>query len=248
MSNLIKTNKGDVVKKSGGMLGMLTANKSEVGRKPIAQTDVNFYNEKLNVEGRLGFIIDATYSRSDTWEKATRIQAKLFNEVEGLEVNVMHFGGNGINQTGWHDTAEPIISHMNGVSCVSGSTKILPCIDRYLNDDKDPKVLLMIGDTYEESHESGIAKAQKMKECGIKFFALQEGDDYSANQMYRTMTEITGGSYAKFDDEATLKGLIGAIKTYAVKGVEGLKMLANSGDQNAKRIAGGMKLLGNGPV
>ena len=48
---------------------------------------------KPSARGRLIFALDATMSRQPTWDRACQLQAGMFAEVGGLEVQLVYYRG-----------------------------------------------------------------------------------------------------------------------------------------------------------
>ena len=64
----------------------------------------------------------------------------------------------------------------------------------------------------------------------VNLFLFQEGGDRPVEQTFRTMAELSGGAYARFDNSSAdvLAGLLGAVASFAAGGRAALEEL--SGD------------------
>lgn len=257
MSNIIKYIKNALTGKD--------KTSTAVGKPQIKLPDVKFIEEKV-ISANIGFIIDATASRQHTWDTAREIQDKLFSDVDkekNLSSRLVYYRGiKKPEDTGWRSNAGSIADMMQGVKCESGKTQIVDSLSLYTNDRKKANIVVLIGDCFEEEKEDAYEKAREMKKQGTRIFVFHEnrsdllGDSGTsaeeqryieqmqhAEKVFRTLAEITGGTFQRFDRKSSLEGLFGAAKSFALFGAEGLKKLAASGNQYALAMAKDMKLL-----
>ena len=92
-------------------------NKLTTNRKSLWARAMDRYKESTK-SGRIGFLIDATGSRQQTWEQAQTIQAKMFQAASGVKavkLRLVHFGGNCLTALGWDDDTRSVAAHMAAV-------------------------------------------------------------------------------------------------------------------------------------
>jgi len=177
----------------------------------------------------IGFLIDATGSRTHTWREALQIQEQMFRSVSGmsaLSLRLVHFGGVTLTDHGWMSSPHEVAAIMREVSCVGGSTQILPGLRAFLEDGEQPSAIILIGDCFEESASEATALALELKEAGIRVFSFHEGDEDFAATVFRELAETTGGKFARFGMELPLRDLC-----------EGVTLLTAGGDRAVKRLS-----------
>ncbi len=80
------------------------------------------------VKGRLIFAIDATMSRQPTWDRASEIQADMFEvaqSIGGLGVQLVYFRGRGeFDVSDWTTTPSALAGRMRDVKTHSGFTQL----------------------------------------------------------------------------------------------------------------------------
>ena len=181
---------------------------------------------------RIGFLVDATGSRCETWEQAQNIQAGMFRTVSGLRslsLRLVHFGGNTLIDHGWQTDTRALAAKMAAVRCVTGLTQILQALTTFLDepDAARPHAIILIGDFFEESSDEAKAIGEALKAAGIKVFAFLEGDDWTAQSVFRGLAQTTGGAFAKFGAELPLSDLCEGVALLTAGGEKGLKRLIN---------------------
>jgi hypothetical protein len=195
-------------------------------------------SKRANVSGRgnIGFLIDATASRSSTWEEAQSIQSKMFESVTGMGsmgMRLVHFGGNQLSANDWTKDTKEMASKMADVSCRGGQTQIIDGFNAFLSDADSEKAnsIILIGDSYEESEYDIEETANRLKDKGIKVFAFHEGDDHwgEAENAFKKFAEITGGTFAKFGADMPLQDLCEGVALLTVGGQSALNRLKNAG-------------------
>jgi hypothetical protein len=177
---------------------------------------------------RIGFVIDATASRAQTWVAAQKIQAQMFRAVSGIgpmALRLVHFGGYGVTEHGWVSSSQQLAIAMNRVECVNGTTQFIPALSAFLADDEPADAIIVIGDMFEESAEEMSMTAQALKAAGVRVFTFLEGDDEIAASVLQRLAATTGGRFARFGSELPLSDLC-----------EGVSLLAAGGDQAVKRL------------
>jgi hypothetical protein len=178
----------------------------------------------------LGFLIDATGSRAATWEKAQTIQARMFRTVADigrLSVQLVYFGGLSVKDCGPADDPRKLAVAMARVRCASGLTQFVPGLLAFVDNPYADKVsaIILIGDAFEEDPREIERIAGSLKRLGIRIYSFLEGDDTTAEDVFREIAEITGGRFAKFGDDLPLGDLC-----------EGVALLASGGERALQRL------------
>lgn len=188
--------------------------------------------EAMQRPARIGFIIDATSSRSQTWTQAQAIQRRMFEataKIKGISVRLVHFGGRILTNHGWQDNADRIAADMAGVACQTGLTRIIPALKTFVDEPKGKHAdaIILIGDCYEEYHLDAGRLANALSIKGIRVYAFLEGEDEFAEAMFRTLADGTGGRFARFGDDMPLGDLCTGVAMLAAGGNRALKKLPN---------------------
>lgn len=187
--------------------------------------------ERARLKARIGFVIDATASRAQSWIEAQAIQAEMFRAVSGigaLSLRLVHYGGTALADYGWQDDARAIAATMAQVNCVGGYTQILPALCALLEDaDEWPNAVIIVGDAFEEDPEQIAPLAYELKEAGIKVFTFIEGYDDRAARAFQLLAELTGGRFARFGAALPLRDLCAGVALYTAGGESGLTRLGN---------------------
>lgn len=204
-------------------------NKTELKSKSAFARALERLKERRRVT-RLGFLIDATGSREDTWEKAQGIQATMFRAASGLgplSLRLMHFGGGHLTDHGWMNRARDVAAAMAPVRCVRGLTQFLPGLRAFLDQAPEERAaaIILIGDFFEEEPQDAEVVALALRQAGIRVFCFLEGADPAAEGVFRRLAEITGGRFARFGDSLPLGALC-----------EGVALLAGGGESAVKRL------------
>jgi hypothetical protein len=179
---------------------------------------------------RIGFVVDATGSRSHTWEQAQTIQAKMFRSVARLgtlSLRLVHFGGYTLTDHGWESDPRAVAARMAQVRCERGLTKILPALTALLDDpaDRRASAIILIGDSFEESYLQVAPLAEALKAAGIKVFSFFEGENTTGEDVFRELADATGGVFARFGAELPLSDLC-----------EGVALLTAGGEKAAGQL------------
>ncbi len=104
--------------------------------------------------GRLIFALDATASRQPTWDAACEIQAEMFHEVSGLNVQLVYFRGHDeCRASGWISSGDRLANLMRRITCKTGGTQIGKVLTHTRRETEKNKVqaLVYVGDCMEES-------------------------------------------------------------------------------------------------
>lgn len=181
---------------------------------------------------RIGFIIDATGSRSATWEQALTIQGRMFRAVaklRSLSLRLVHFGGGSVTDHGWMDNPRAIAAKMARLRCEPGYTQIVPALETFIHDAADSRAnaLILIGDAFEEWDAEANIAALALNGAGIRVFSFVEGNDEMAHHIFRRLADRTGGKFARFGDDLPLADLCEGVALLAAGGEEAVKRLGN---------------------
>ncbi len=183
-----------------------------------------------DVKGRLIFAIDATMSRQPTWDRASEIQGDMFEvarDVGGLGVQLVYFRGRGeFEASPWTANAAALGERMRTIRCRSGFTQVRRVLAHAVDEARltNVKVLVLIGDCFEENEHAVFDTARALALCGVKAFLFHEGDDPDAGKVFREIARLTRGVYARFDRGAVerLRELLRAAAVYATGGAPAL--------------------------
>lgn len=182
---------------------------------------------------RIGFVIDATQSRSRTWEEAQVAQRRVFESSERLRraaVRLIHFGGATLKDHGWSAEAKTLAAAMAPISCVAGATQILDALRRFLDDKPDDRaeVVMVIGDCFEESLDAIPGTISALRAAGIKLYAFHEGADRLGRDVYERLARETGGRFFSFGPAMPLGDLFEAVAVLAAGGTKAVARLTHN--------------------
>ena len=205
-----------------------------------SRNDLDLFIKKLSTvpsinnasSGRILFGLDATASRQPMWDRATHIQAEMFEaalSLGGLQMQVAFYQGFGdFKAFPWSNDPKKLISYMNKVQCLGGLTQINKFFEHALLELKKVKInaIVFIGDCMEENADFIINNAGKLSLKGVPIFIFQEGNDPSASYVFSEVARISNGFHSIFDSNSSskLKNLLKAIAIFAAGGKEGLRM------------------------
>ena len=201
--------------------------------RKVAMTPVWKSSEK---PGRLIFALDATASRGPTWDRASHLQAEMFQEsatLGGLEIQLAFYRGFGeFKATSWAADPDTLLRQMAGVYCLAGESQIRKVLRHAVAETKKRKVdaLVFIGDCVEEDVDKLGAIAGELGILGTPAFLFQEGSDPIAEFAFRQIAKITNGAYCHFDSASaqTLRELLRAVAVFAAGGRKALENLASN--------------------
>lgn len=176
-------------------------------------------------DGRLIFALDATASRQPTWDRASALQAEMFQEAGGeLNMKLIYYRGDECKASSWITNPKRLGDIMRRIMCITGITQIGRVLAHAQRENNQRKIsaLVFVGDAMEEEPEELYAKARALR--GVPVFMFQEGDDPDAEKVFRQIARLTKGAYAKFAPGAGAKlaELLRAVAAYAVGGTEAL--------------------------
>jgi hypothetical protein len=173
---------------------------------------------------RLIFGFDATASREPAWATARTVTDALVKALPGeLDVALAVHGGSMLH-TFTDFTADPatLRDRAAGIRCIAGMTRLLPILSRAMSN-PGVRVVIYIGDVFEESPVRGQKLADAMGLKGIKLIVLHDTADWNARrdaEVFLDLARRTGGCVLPFDANAParLRELLAAVAVYAVGG------------------------------
>ena len=173
---------------------------------------------------RLIFGFDATASRGAAWATARTVTDALVRALPGeLDVALAVHGGSMLH-TFTEFTSDPnrLRDRAAGIACIAGTTRLLPILSRALSN-AGVRVVVYIGDVFEESPARGRKLADAMGLKGIKLIVLHDTVDWTAKrdaEVFLDLARRTGGCVLPFDANAParLRDLLAAVAVYAVGG------------------------------
>jgi hypothetical protein len=173
---------------------------------------------------RLIFAVDATASREPAWAAARQVTDALVKALPGaLDVALAVHGGSRVHTfTAFTSDANTLRDRAAGVACRAGVTRLLPILSASL---KQPgvRVVIYIGDVFEESVPQGRRLADAMGEQTTKLIVLHDTSDPAARrdaEVFWDLAKRTGGCVLPFDASSSgrLRDLLSAVAVYAVGG------------------------------
>jgi hypothetical protein len=173
---------------------------------------------------RLVFAVDATASREPAWAAARQVTDALVKALPGqLDVALAVHGGSRVHTfTPFTSNAATLRDRAAGVACQAGMTRLLPILSTSL---KHPavRVVIYIGDVFEESVIQGRRLADNMGQRGTKLIVLHDTADPAARldaEVFWDLAKRTGGCVLPFNASASgrLRELLSAVAVYAVGG------------------------------
>jgi hypothetical protein len=182
---------------------------------------------------RLVLAVDATGSREPAWETAKQVTDTLFLALPGqLDVALAVHGGS-LMHTFTEFVADPAIlrDRAASVRCRGGQTRLLDILDR-VRAEEGVKVVVYIGDVFEESLHAGLAAADALKLRGTRLIVLHDtatgGQEHA--DVFAQLAGRTGGCVLPFDAAAIdrLREMLEAIAVLAVGGVRLLESKAKA--------------------
>jgi hypothetical protein len=214
----------------GGLLSRLvtsvaTAVSSAATSLPAMFTDASPPAEIGDVtRPRLVFAVDATASREPAWAAARQVTDALVKALPGeLDVALAVHGGSRVHTfTAFTNNAATLRDRAAGVTCQAGLTRLLPILASSL---KAPsvRVVIYIGDVFEEVIAQGRQLADGLGEKGTKLIVLHDTADPGARrdaEVFWDLAKRTGGCVLPFDSNAPgrLRDILSAVAVYAVGG------------------------------
>lgn len=189
--------------------------------------------------GRLLFALDATASRSATWDRACQLQSEMFlatSDIGALQVQLCYYRGfRQFHHSPWVLSASALLERMNGVGCLGGYTQIERVLRHALEESQRAPLhaLVLIGDCCEEPLDPLCELAGELGLRGTPIFSFHEGDDPTGRLLFEQLARLSGGAFARFDPRSAdrLRQLLAAAAIYATGGLEALEHYAGRGNR-----------------
>lgn len=184
----------------------------------------------------IGFVVDATASRQETWERAQTVQGRMFQAVAGLgrvSLRLVHFGGGELIDHGWSKDASWLAARMAAVRCRQGLTQVVPALRGFVDDGEKADAVILVGDAFEEEPGEALMLSHTLRMRGIRVFAFFEGGLQAAEDQFRLIAETTGGRFARLGDDLPLADLCEGVALLAAGGEKAVRRLTN---ERARRL------------
>jgi hypothetical protein len=184
--------------------------------------------QKQMARGRICFIVDATASRQEAWDRAARLQGAMFGEAaatRNLELQLIFYRGiDECQASRWVSDGQTLARIMSQVTCRAGETQIARALAHARREHAKQKInaVILISDACEEVPERLYAEA---RELGVPIFAFQESNDAAVAKVYCELAKVTGGAHCEFDASSVIKlrELLRAVATFATGGIQALE-------------------------
>lgn len=197
--------------------------------KPAKKVDLAKVRKAVERAPRLLFTMDATGSRSHTWELAQEITLSMFDVMPGeLEIALGYHGGGKLKEiTPFKTSKEYFKEKVSGVYCDSGWTDLCSIL-RAATEIKELNALIYIGDAFEESEETAYEIARILAEKKTPCFMFIEGENRAATEVFRKIAKITGGALFPFENNSPkdVSDKLAAIAAFAGGGKQLLSKMA----------------------
>lgn len=188
---------------------------------------------RADAAGRLIFALDATASRQPTWDRASALQAHMFDEAAslgGLTLQLAWYRGfNEFRASDWVTRSDPLVRQMTAVTCAAGLTQIGRVLAHAQNESRTHRIaaLAFVGDCVEEPAGPLEILAGQLGVLGLPAFMFQEGDDPEAGSVFAAVARLSGGAHCRFDSASAeqLKQLLRGVAAYASGGRKALEDL-----------------------
>ena len=194
--------------------------------------------------GRLLFALDATASREQTWDQASRLQGEMFlaaRDAGGLQVQLVYFRGFAeFYKTPWCRDSTALLGLMSGIQCRAGTTQIARVLQHALSENKAQRIhcLVYVGDAMEENPELLCQLAGQLGMLNVPVFVFQEGHDPLVQETYQAMARLSRGAWSRFDSgsAAGLRELLRAVAIYASGGLQALERFSQGAGNEIQRL------------
>ena len=181
--------------------------------------------------GRLLFALDATASRQPTWDRASHIQSRMFEQavkLGGLEIQLAYYRGyREFFASRWLRQSSQLMDLMTTVSCRGGLTQIERLLAHAVEESGKRKLnaMVFVGDCVEENIDRICHRAGELGIRGTPVFVFQEGRDAKAERAFREVAKLSRGAYCRFDAASAdqLRDLLTAVAVYASGGPRALE-------------------------
>jgi hypothetical protein len=214
--------------RGGGLLARLAATAVTAAKSAVATLQVSEWKTEpppdVPTRPRLIFAVDATASREPAWAAARLVTDALFKALPGeLDVALAVHGGSRVRIfTDFTNNPAALRDQAAGVVCQAGMTRLLPILEGSVKR-TGIRVVVYIGDVFEESVTHGRRLADTMGQRGTKLIVLHDTADPAARrdaEIFWDLAKRTNGCVLPFDANASgrLRDLLSAVAVYAVGG------------------------------
>jgi hypothetical protein len=192
----------------------------------------------LQSSGRLIFALDATASRSRTWDMARTLQGDLIREAALLGpifLQLVYFRGGAAGPqecraSSWLNDPARLAQLMAKVECQAGHTQINRVLSHAKGETLKAKVaaVVLVGDaceTIEDNPDRLHSLANELGRLQTPIFAFQEGHDHETEIAFRKIAELSHGAYGRFNNNSVqqLRDLLRAVAAFAMGGIKALE-------------------------
>jgi hypothetical protein len=131
---------------------------------------------------------------------------------------------------------------MTAIDCRGGLTQIGKVLTHARRETQKKRVqaMVFVGDALEEPIDALAAKAGELGILGLPVFVFQEGHDSQVEAGYREIARLSGGAYARFNQNAAAE-LAELLRAVAVFAAGGRKALAAREGASAQLLLGQIK-------
>lgn len=221
--------------------------------KPATRQELNAFLSKVAAMpavgktaggGRLLFALDATASREQTWDQASRLQSEMFlaaRDAGGLQVQLAYFRGFAeFYKTPWCRDSTALLGLMSGIQCRAGTTQIERVLRHALVENKSQRIhcVVYVGDAMEENPDLLCQLAGQLGMLNVPVFVFQEGRDPMVQETYQAMARLSRGAWSRFDSgsAAELRELLRAVAVYASGGLQALERFSQGAGSEIQRL------------
>ncbi|MEL6441784.1 MAG: hypothetical protein AAFQ80_21335 [Cyanobacteria bacterium J06621_8] len=240
MSSL-PSRKNDVLNKIRQGKIKSSSNKSRrpkrLNKGQIAKTIANTSLPKLLMA------IDATASRERCWSVAQEITEGMFLAVpKELEIGLAYHGGSKVREiTSFTTDKKKFAEKIRSVRCLAGQTALNDILD-LSSDINRLRVIVYVGDRYEENINEALGIVSSLALKGVRLFFFHDTSDAEDQEnlpydlqetakAFQTLAETGRGAVFPFDANSPeiIKSILEALAYYSSRGIEALKQLNTPG-------------------
>jgi hypothetical protein len=163
--------------------------------------------------------------------------------VGGLDVQLVYYRGFGeCRASKWVSDTAALRDLMTAIDCRGGLTQIGKVLAHARRETQKRRVqaMVFVGDALEEPIDALAAKAGELGILGLPVFVFQEGHDRDVEVGYREIARLSGGAYARFNQNAATE-LAELLRAVAVFAAGGRKALAARKGASAQLLLGQIK-------
>jgi hypothetical protein len=161
----------------------------------------------------------------------------------GLDVQLVYYRGFGeCRASKWVSDTTALRDLMTAIDCRGGLTQIGKVLAHARRETQKRRVqaMVFVGDALEEPVDALAAKAGELGILGLPVFVFQEGSDRDVEAAYREIARLSGGAYARFNQNAAAE-LAELLRAVAVFAAGGRKALAATKGASAQLLLGQIK-------